>query len=291
VAPGVYHTWEQPVSYYLVGERADPKQLYELQAKLDAYQVYYKSEIEEFCKVFYKPKTKQTASDHVRMNACIDPAVSRYNYLDEETRQKFRKTLVAYKNLYAFLSQIIPFQDSDLEKLYSYIRFLLAKLPKGDRGPVYKLDDEVALKYYRLQKISEGSIVLDPQAEYSRVDGPTSVGTGLARGEQIELSKLIDILNERFSTEFKPADQLFFDSIKEDAVADSDLRQAALANTMENFGYVFLKALEGLFIDRMEQNEEITAKFLNDKEFQQVVGQHLLKEVYEHIRSEETGMR
>ena len=275
----------------LVGERADPKQLYELQAKLDAYQVYYKSEIEEFCKVFYKSKTKQTASDHARMNACIDPAVSRYNYLDEETRQEFRKTLVAYKNLYAFLSQIIPFQDSDLEKLYSYIRFLLAKLPKGDRGPVYKFDDEVALKYYRLQKISEGSIVLDPQAEYSRVDGPTSVGTGLARGEQIELSKLIDILNERFGTEFKPADQLFFDSIKEDAVADSDLRQAALANTMENFGYVFLKALEGLFIDRMEQNEEITAKFLNDKEFQQVVGQHLLKEVYEQIRSEETGVR
>jgi len=40
-----------------------------------------------------------------------------------------------------------------------------------------------------------------------------------------------------------------------------------------------------------DPNEEITAKFLNDKEFQQVVGQHLLKEVYEHIRYEETGMR
>ena len=270
----------------LIGERAEPKQLYELQAKLDAYQVYYKAEVEEFCKVFYKPKRNQTASDHARMNACIDPAVNRYNELDEETRDEFRKTLVAYRNLYAFLSQVIPFQDTDLEKLYSYIRFLLTKLPKGDRGPVYNFDDEVALKYYRLQKISEGSIVMEPQAEY-RVDGPTSVGTGIAQGEQIELSKLIDILNERFGTEFKPGDQLFFDSIREDAVADFDLRQAALANTMENFSYVFLKALEGLFIDRMEQNEEITAKFLNDKEFQHIVGQHLLKEVYEQIRFEE----
>jgi type I restriction enzyme R subunit len=104
------------------------------------------------------------------------------------------------------------------------------------------------------------------------------VGTGTARGEKIGLSKWIDILNERFGTEFKPGDQLFFDSIREDAVADSDLRQAALTNTLENFSYVFLKALEGLFIDRMEQNEEITAKFLNDKEFQRIVGQHLLKE-------------
>ena len=272
----------------LIGERAEPKQLYELQAKLDAYQVYYKTEVEEFCKVFYKPKRNQTASDHARMNACIDPAVNRYNELDEETREEFRKTLVAYRNLYAFLSQVIPFQDTDLEKLYSYIRFLLTKLPRGDRGPVYNFDDEVALKYYRLQKIIEGSIRLEP-GKAETVSGPTSVGTGTARGEEIELSKLIDILNERFGTEFKPGDQLFFDSIREDAVADSDLRQAALANTMENFSYVFLKTLEGLFIDRMEQNEEITAKFLNDKEFQRIVGQHLLKEVYEQIRSEEAS--
>ena len=93
--------------------------------------------------------------------------------------------------------------------------------------------------------------------------------------------------NQRFGTEFKPADQLFLDSIREDAVADSNLRQAALANTMENFGYVFLKALEGLFIDRMDQNEEITAKFMNEKDFKDVIGQHLLKQVYDRVRSQE----
>ncbi len=113
-----------------------------------------------------------------------------------------------------------------------------------------------------------------------------AVGTGQEQGPKIELSKLIVILNERFGTDFKPGDQLFFDSIKEDAVSNTNLKQAALANTMENFGYVFLKALEGLFIDRMDQNEEITAKFMNDKEFQEAVGKQLLKEVYEQIRRE-----
>jgi type I restriction enzyme R subunit len=270
----------------LVGERAEPQQLYELQAKLDGQQVYFKAEVEEFCKVFYKPKRNQTPTDHARINACIDPAVGRYNGLEEEVREEFRKTLVAYRNLYSFMSQVIPFQDTDLEKLYSYIRFLLTKLPRGDRGPVYNFDDDVALKYYRLQKIGEGSIQLQP-GKQEPVSGPTSVGTGMVHGEDIELSKLIEILNERFGTEFKPADQLFLDSIQEDAVADANLRQTALANTMENFGYVFLKALEGLFIDRMEQNEEITAKFMNEKDFQNIVGQHLLKQVYEQIRAEE----
>jgi len=271
----------------LIGERADPKQLYELQAKLEAQQVYYKAEVAEFCKVFYKPKHHQSNADHARMNACIDPAVSRYRELEEEVREEFRKTMVAYRNLYAFLSQIIPFQDSDLEKLYSYIRFLLTKLPRGDRGPVYNFDDEVALKFYRLQKISEGSVDLEP-GKQEPVSGPIAVGTGIARGVEIELSKLIDILNERFGTEFKPGDQLFFDSIREDAVADTSLRQAAIANTMENFGYVFRKALEGLFIDRMEQNEEITAKFMNEKDFQNAVTKHLLEQVYSQIRDEKT---
>ena len=67
-------------------------------------------------------------------------------------------------------------------------------------------------------------------------------------------------------------------------MADANLRQAALANTMENFGYVFHKALEGLFIDRMDQNEEITAKFMNEHQFREAVSQHLLKDVYDQIR-------
>jgi type I restriction enzyme R subunit len=119
------------------------------------------------------------------------------------------------------------------------------------------------------------------------VDGPTSVGTGALKEEKIELSRLIDILNERFGTKFKPGDQLFFDAIKEDAIADPELRQAALANTIENFGYVFIKALEGFFIDRMEQNEEITVQFLNDKKFNNAVTENLLALVYQQIRSDE----
>ena len=202
---------------------------------------------------------------------------------DGATQEEFRTTLVAYRNLYAFLAQIIPFQDSDLEKHYAYIRFLLTKLPRNVSESL-DLDHEVALKYYRLQKISEGSILLD-KSTGGEVSAPTSVGTGKGHEEKIELSQLIDILNERFGTEFKPGDQLFFDSIREDAVADTYLREAAMANTMENFGYAFNKQLENFFISRMDQNEEITAKFMNEQEFRDLVRKLLLKQVYDQIRT------
>lgn len=266
-----------------VGEQADPNQLYELKARLDSYQVYYIAEVEEFAKIFYKPKEKQTSVDHAKMNACLDPAVKRFNDLDDK-QEEFRKALTAYKNLYSFLSQIIPFQDADLEKLYTYARFLLTKLPKRN-GPKYSFDEEIKLEYYRLQKISEGSIKLKT-AEEAPISGPTSVGTGIERGTKIKLSRLIDVLNERFGSNLKLGDQLFFDSIEEDAISNPDLHQAALVNTMENFGYVFKKVVQNLFLDRMDQNEELTAKFLNEKEFRDLVIEYLLRDVYTKIRLE-----
>ena len=269
-----------------VGEQVDPQLLYTLQAKLQDAHIFYTEEVEEFCKVFFKPKATQSSGEHAKMNALVDPAVTRFTELEEEEeREEFRAELVSFRNLYAFLSQVIPYQDSDLEKLHTYIRFLLTKLPYRTSGPQYHFEDEVGLKFYRLQKIGEGSIKLEP-GEGGDVSGPTEVGSGQAHPAEVELSELIDIINDRFGTDFKPVDQLFFSQIREEAATDEDLRQAAKANTVENFKFVFDKALEGLFIDRMDQNEEIFAKFMNDKAFQSVVAETLLHQVYRDIRAE-----
>ncbi len=169
--------------------------------------------------------------------------------------------------------------------LYTFVRFLLSKLPRRHTGPRYDFEDEVALKFYRLQKISEGSIDLKA-GESATVHGLTAVGTGKSSDTEVELSQLIDLINDRFGTDFKPVDELFFNQIREEAVADEKLREAATANTVENFRFVFEKALEGLFIDRMEQNEELFARYMNDTDFQRIVAEHLLRQVYNQIRAE-----
>jgi type I restriction enzyme R subunit len=268
----------------VVGAQAEPSQLYELSAKLEGYKIFFRAEVDEFAKVFYKPSDKQTATDHAKINACLDPAVNRFGELGDR-QDEFRKTVIAFLNLYSFLSQVLPFQDPDLEKLYSYLRFLLTKLPRRS-GASYNFEDEVTLQYYRLQKISEGSIELKA-GEKMPISGPTSLKTGADHEVKIKLSKLIDILNERFGTEFKPGDQLFFESIREDALSNPDLHQSALVNTKENFNYLFKRVLENIFVGRMGQNEEITARFLNDKEFREAVTENLLDQVYEKLRQDE----
>src|SRR5215472_5951583 len=113
-----------------------------------------------------------------------------------------------FRSLYGFLSQVIPYQDSDLERLYVFLRHLAAKLPRRQSGASYQFDDEVRLEYYRLQKISEGSISLEG-GEAPPLDGPKEVGSGLARDDAVPLSRLIELVNERFGTDFNQADQLF----------------------------------------------------------------------------------
>ncbi|MCO6043338.1 DEAD/DEAH box helicase family protein [Aeoliella sp. ICT_H6.2] len=271
-----------------VGEEADPHQLYELQAKIEEQHIIHASDVEAFCKVFFQAKAVQSKSDHAKLQATLDPAVTRFKELDEEEQEEFRGLLGAFRNLYAFLSQVIPFQDSELEKLYAYARFLLTKLPRRESGPRYQFDDEVTLKFYRLQKISDGSIELD-KGKGGEVGGPTAVGTSLGESPEVELSTLIELVNERFGTDFTKADELFFNQIQEEAVNDEDIREAAKANTLDNFRFVFDKALENFFIDRMEQNEELFAKYMNDPAFQELVKRHLRERVYGQIRDEDAA--
>lgn len=173
-----------------------------------------------------------------------------------------------------------------MEKLYTYLRFLRNKLPRRDKSSVLNLDEDVELKYYRLQKISEGSIKLMAEEEIP-VYGAANVGTGQTEPVEKKLSKIIDILNERFKTDFTPADELFINSVQEDAVNDEKIRTAAKANKLVGFSYVFNKIIDNLFADRLEQNEALTEKFLNDKVFKKFVSDYMMNQVYEKILEKE----
>ena len=117
-------------------------------------------------------------------------------------------------------------------------------------------------------------------ADYIQRGGPREVGSGQQHDEGVPLSRLIDVVNERFGTDFTQADQLFFDQIIEAAVKDDSLREAAGVNPEEKFSLVFSNLLQTLFIERMEQNEDIFARFMNEKSFQNLVTEWISKEVY-----------
>ena len=262
-----------------VSENPDPNHLYDLKGKLDEKQVYWQSEIEAFANVYFKPGNRLSIKDQSTLYAYIDPAVDRFKALEtEEIKDEFKKGLRTWCNLYSFLSQIMPFSDSDFEKFYAYAKLLQTKLPKRGLSENLQLHDELAMEYYRLEKIADGTIEL--QNEDGELDGLTEAGIKRAKEEKAPLSQIITVLNDRFGTDFTEADRLFFDQMEADLLLDEKLKEQAQVNKIDTFKFAFEDLFLTKLIERMDQNQEIFEKILENKAFGGVVKDLLMKSVY-----------
>ncbi len=94
------------------------------------------------------------------------------------------------------------------------------------------------------------------------------------------------MLDPTCGTNFTDADQLFFDKFIEAAVGEESLVEAAIVNPQEKFSLLFSSLLQNLFMERMEQNEDIFARFMNEKEFQNMVSEWISEKVYTRLRAE-----
>jgi type I restriction enzyme R subunit len=267
-----------------VTEETDINHLYDLKARLDEFQVYWTQEIEAFANVYFDPKTKlNNPKQQKYLYAFTDPAIDRFKAITEEEKQdEFKKGLRSWTNLYAFLSQIMPFVDSEFEKFYAYAKLLQTRLPKRELSESLHLDDEVALEYYRLQKIKEGSIELQ-KGEEGELSGTSEAGLKRAKDEEALLSEIINVLNDRFGTEFEEADKLFFDQIEAELMDDETLQTQARVNKIDTFKFAFNDKFIDKLIGRMDQNQEIFEKILEDKVFGDLVKELMMKKIYKKL--------
>jgi type I restriction enzyme R subunit len=277
-----------------VENTTDPNRLYDLEAELRKAQIIWDTEVDNFCNVYFKSAKILSVGEQKKLNSSIDPAVDRYKQLPKDnakndvldqapTQEDFKNTLQSFVRLYSFLTQIMPFTDVNLEKLYTYGKYLLRKLPRNPNDR-FQLGDEVSLEYYRLQKIGETNILMEEKGEYG-LDGGIEGGIRMLKEDKAALSEIIDLLNKRFSTEFNDADKLFFDQIEADLKADVKLSLQAKTNTLENFKFGFEDVFMDKLIGRMEQNQDIFSKMMDDKEFGGLVRNYMLKKVYNSLNA------
>ena len=266
-----------------VGPDVDPQALNALHHALLQPAVFTKQDVTEFAAVWFKGRRDPSGQDHRQMNAVIDRCAVRFGERPEADREAFRGQLTAFCNLYGFLAQILPYFDEELERLYAFARSLAAKLPPPGNGTKVTLDDDVALRFFRLQQVSEGTIDLSG-GEADPLKGPSDVGTAGQKDTQVPLSTLVGQLNERFGTDFKEADQLFFDQVRGTAERNGKIAEAVHANGKADFTAFFGRVMDELFIQRMEGNEEVFNRVMGDKPFRSVVQEALAHDVYERVR-------
>ena len=288
-AENIYRAFKPYYDKTELAAASDPAMLDALKHELDQEQVYHWSEVEAFARVFYKPIERQGATDHAHMQRHLQPAVDRFKAIaDEAKREAFRAKVSGYVSTYAFLSQIVPYADPDLEMLYSYGRFLLPHLPLDRDTTIVKVGDEVGLQYYRLDRVFSGPIMVrEGEAQY--IKSPSDVGTGKAKDEKAPLSEIIDALNERFGTQFSEEDRLFFQQIKEKACKSEQIVRTAMANPLDKFELGIRKLIEDLMIERMGENDKIVTRYMADQEFQGSAFPILAREIFDTVRSGSPG--
>lgn len=281
-AEDIYKAFKPYYDATSLQESSDPQQLESIKHELDLQQVYHWSEVEAFARIFYKPKSKHANSDHAQIEKHIQPSVDRFKGLpDDKSRIEFKDKLGGFVHVYSFLAQIMPYADPALEMLYSFGRLLLPKL-FIDSKPTVDIQDDVSLQYYRLQRISTSAIDL-ASGEIVEVKSPTAVGTGRAPDEKAPLSDIIQVLNDRFGTNFSEEDRFFFEQIRERMTKDQDVINTALANPLDKFQLGIKRAMEEAMIQRMGENDKIVTRYLEDSVFQNVALTALAKAIFDQI--------
>lgn len=273
-APYYERTWAQPT---------DPNILSNLKTRVLDAGILDTEEMDTVVAAFLA----DTTGTHETLYAETDLAVARFLAIDEEEdREDFRTALRDYVRLYAFLAHVVPFNSTDMERLYLYGKILLTRLPREDGDDTPDLSDAAVLTHLRMEK---GNLTSASIAGVTEDESETTGHTGEGRGKQVEqpiekLSSIIELLNDRFGLNLTDADQLFFEQIEAEVASNTRAQAVAVNNDIDQFMTVFDDLLEGVIIDRHTANDALLTAFLDKPDFRDALTTMIGNEFYKTIR-------
>jgi len=249
----------------LLSQGTDPNLLYDLQLRLANYHFYSEDEIERFSALYFDAKGTQA-----KLYAALAPVVDRYKEATEGDKADFRGQLTDYVRLYAFLSQILTFIDSDLEKLYVFGRLLLRRLPNTyERLPV-EIQENIDIESYRVQQTSKGKISLPRGVNEIPPIGSKEIYS-LTPDELEPLSQIIQELNEHFGTDFSEEDKLCIRELEQRLSGNPALEASVLVNPPENARLTFDLVVNDLLQDMIDGHFKFYKQVNDDPEFSKVL--------------------
>ena len=222
--------------YYQTAELldvSDPDIIFDLYEKLKSAGIFQWSEVETFCEAFFIKNKSNAAIANIckpaverwskRYTMAVDAYKRALEILDrakksgdavliansdnafqdckkeKDALEIFKKDLGTFVRYYEFISQIVDYDDKDLEKLSLYARNLRPML----REAAIEEDDidlsDVMMSHYRLTKIKQQDLRLQT-GEAEGLNPASDLGTAKPKDKMEEfLSQIISRLNDLFA--------------------------------------------------------------------------------------------
>lgn len=289
---------------------SDPDQVFDLYEKLRAAQIFLWHEVEQFVEAFYSKNKSNAAISNI-----CKPAVERWqkqyhqarteakhakemlertkatgdvvlmsnaenDYKGFKTKQDeleiFKKDLGTFTRQYEFMSQIVDYDDKELEKLSLYARNLQPLLRESvDNEEDVDLSN-IVMSHYRVSKLHQQDLKLQEGKSEYQLDGGSGAGTATPKDKQEELlSQIIERLNEVFAGEdFTDKDKVNFMNTIWDKVTENEIVVKQFTNNSVDQimlgGYP--NAAEDAMFDAKGTFEDMTMHLLsNPNQFKQFI--------------------
>jgi type I restriction enzyme, R subunit len=291
--------------YYQTAELADvsdPNLIFTLHDKLRAAGIFTWQEVEQFCAAFYMTNKSNAAI----ANIC-KPAVQRWqqryksaveafkqakmmfertkktgdtvlitnadNCLKECQKEKdaldiFKKDLGTFVRFYEFMSQIVDYDDTGLEKLSLYARNLRPMLREAliDEDEVDL--DNVVLSHYRVAKIRQQDLLLRENTGEYKLQPGEGLGSAKPQDRKEEfLSQIISRLNEIFVTDqLSDKDMVSYAYTIRDKVSENGIVMQQIKNNSAEQALLgdFSKAVEDAMLDSSTAHQNQLLQLLSD---------------------------
>ena len=264
----------------ILADETDPNKLHDLQAELDAAEVYASGQIDTFVGRYLE------GAERDQLDPILDSCVEVYrNDLDEDAQVGFKGKAKAFVRTYAFLSSILPYTNAGWEKRSIFLNFLIPKLPAPPDEDLSKgILDAIDMDSYRVEKRAMQTIVLpDEDAEIGPV--PTEQGGGRPESDLDRLSNIIATFNDLFGDiaweDSHRVRRLITEEIPSRVAVDTAFRNARENSDKENARIEHDRALLRVMTGVMKDDTELFKQFVDNEGFQRWMSDTVFDLAYE----------
>lgn len=300
-------------TYYETAEMeavTDPHLVYDLRAKLDATGFYDDYEVDRVAKVDLAPNGTQKQLD-AAIAPVADRLLKRYKAAQQdklvaeekhddkaaraakdqlEALLLFKNDMGAYVRLYAFLSQIFDYGNTDIEKRFLFYKRLIPLLDFGRERDTVDLS-KVVLTHHTLKSRGKQPMGLTTDGTYT-LPPMDAVGSGSVQDkQQAYLVEIIAKVNGLFEGELTDDDQLVYVNgvLKGKLLENETLMRQAASNSKEQFSNSpdLRDALLNAIMDAFDAHQTMSTQALGSERVREGLRDILLgpAQLYESLRS------
>lgn len=260
----------------------NPRNIYELEKKIDAYYVLDYDDITKYNDWMYNGlmKKKQT-----QINALLVRAQKFVERLNLNEQIEFVGLLRSFVRFYEFLIQVTSFQDVDLHKKYNFIDSLLDYLDIKQPGNGFSLKGKISISNFVQKKEEEHSASKIVSKPFVKL--PIAEKFGLTEDKKQRLSEIIADVNSKNGTAFdtdvavKSALQ-----IRDIMMKDPELKQSAKVNTERDFTFTFNSKIDDALCAGRDQNEQFFDLLLSNENIRNEIFSIFVSGIYKSLRAE-----